>query len=47
LTGTDQKYAKKYSRDLWLNDRWEGAVHPLSWLIEKFKPVPDWHEGAR
>jgi len=46
LSGTDQAYAKKYSQDLWLNDRWEKAIHPLSWLIDKFKPVPDWHENA-
>jgi hypothetical protein len=35
--------ARKYSRDLWLNDRWPKAKYPLSWLIDKFKPVPDWH----
>lgn len=36
-------YAKKYSRDYWLNDRWPKAIHKLSWLVERFKPVPDWH----
>lgn len=35
--------AREYSRDLWLNDKWEKAIHPLSWLVEKFSPVPDWH----
>ena len=44
LAGTAQEYAKKYSRDLWLNDRWPKANYPLSWLIEKFKPIPDWHD---
>jgi hypothetical protein len=34
--------AREYSRDLWLNDKWDKAIHPLSWLIEKFSPVPDW-----
>lgn len=40
--------ARKYSRQLWEpNDptrlpNWDKAVHPLSWLIEKFAPVPDW-----
>lgn len=34
--------AREYSRDLWLNNKWEKAVHPLSWLIDKFAPVPDW-----
>ena len=46
LAGSAQEYAKKYSRDLWLNDRWEGAKYPLSWLIDKFKPVPDWHDNT-
>ena len=45
ITGEAQEHAKKYSRDLWLNDRWEKAIHPLSWLVDKFKPIPDWHEG--
>lgn len=37
--------AREYSRDLWLNNKWEGAIHPLSWLVEKFAPVPDWSEA--
>ena len=36
--------ARKYSRDLWLNDKWDKAVRPLSWLIDHFRPVPDFHE---
>jgi hypothetical protein len=43
IPGNAQERAKVYSRDLWLNDKWEGAVHPLRWLTDKFKPVPDWH----
>ena len=39
--------ARAYSKDLWLNDKWPKAIHPLSWLVDKFKPVPDWHEEAR
>jgi len=34
--------ARQYSRDLFLNNKWDKAIHPLSWLIEKFSPVPDW-----
>lgn len=44
ISGRDQDYAKKYSQDLWLNDKWPKAIHPLSWLIDKFKPVPGWHD---
>lgn len=38
--------ARKYSRDLWLNDKWPKANYPLSWLVDKFAPVPDWHDSA-
>jgi len=35
--------ARAYSRDLWLRGKWPHATRPLSWLIEHFKPIPDWH----
>jgi hypothetical protein len=38
------KKARTYSQDLWLNDEWDKAVHPLSWLLDKFAPVPEWHD---
>lgn len=34
--------AREFSQDLWLNNKWDKAIHPLSWLIDKFSPVPDW-----
>jgi len=34
--------ARKYSRELWLNNKWDKAIHPLSWLVDKFAPVPGW-----
>lgn len=37
--------ARKYSRELFLNGTWDKAIRPLSWLVEKFSPVPDWNEG--
>jgi hypothetical protein len=39
-------HARKYSKDFWTNDRWPLAKYPLSWLIEKFKPVPEWHDNT-
>jgi hypothetical protein len=42
ISGDAQERAKEYSRDLWLNDKWEGAIHPLSWLIERFAPCLFW-----
>jgi len=38
--------ARKYSRDLFLNNKWDKAIHPLSWLIERFAPVPGWETGS-
>lgn len=26
----------------WMNNRWEGAVKPMKWLINKFWPIPGW-----
>jgi len=31
----------------WMKDSWKKAIHPLSWLIEKFWPVPTWPENFR
>jgi hypothetical protein len=36
--------ARKYSKNMWLNDNWPKAIHKLEWLVERFKPVPDWHD---
>ena len=36
--------ARKYSQDFWLNNRWPKAIHDVQWLVEKFKPVPTWHD---
>ncbi len=38
--------ARAYSQNLWLNDKWPKAIHSLTWLIERFAPVPDWHEDV-
>lgn len=34
--------ARQHSRRLWFENKWDGAKYPLSWLIDKFAPVPDW-----
>jgi len=38
----EQKKAKDKLRDTFLNSKWDKQVRPLSWLVEKFSPVPDW-----
>jgi hypothetical protein len=42
LSGKAVRKARNHSRSLFLDGKWEKAVHPLSWLIERFTPVPDW-----
>ena len=42
--GSDQEKARRYSRDFWRNNKFDKAIYNLDWLIEKFKPIPDWHE---
>ena len=39
---SDQEAARKYSKNVWLNDRWPKAKYPLKWMIDKFAPVPTW-----
>lgn len=46
LSQAQVDHARKYSQDLFFNNAWEGQIHPLSWLIEKFAPVPDWHDES-
>lgn len=37
--------ARERSRKLFLDNTWEHQVKPLSWLVDKFKPCPNWHDG--
>lgn len=37
--------ARERSRRLFLDNTWEHQTLPLSWLVDKFEPVPDWHDG--
>lgn len=41
--GKEQLKAKDSLRDTFLTDNWSKATRTLDWLVEKFKPVPDWH----
>jgi hypothetical protein len=34
--------ARAHSRWLWQDSNWPQAIHPLSWLLEKYWPIPDW-----
>ncbi len=44
LSGKDVDKARKYSRVLWLGKKWPLAKHDVNWLLDKFGPVPEWHD---
>jgi hypothetical protein len=41
-SGRQVDHARKYSRELFLDNNWPQAKHDLQWLIDKFSPVPYW-----
>jgi hypothetical protein len=44
--GRKVQEAKEKARDLFFNNKWDKQVKPLSWLVEKFMPVPGWDEKS-
>lgn len=46
LSGKAVDKARRHSRDLWMHNKWPQQIYPLSWLIEKFAPLPGWHDPA-
>lgn len=45
--GSKVQAAKKTARELFFDNKWDKQVRPLSWLVEKFWPVPGWSEAMR
>lgn len=43
LSGKAVDSARKYSKDLWLNDKWDKAVRPFQFMLDKFNP-PGWEQ---
>jgi len=43
-SGHDVQKTKNKVKDLFFNNKWPKQKHPLSWLIEKFWPVPGWKQ---
>ena len=41
-SGKQVDHAKKYAKELFFDNKWPLQIHPLSWLLEKFWPVPGW-----
>lgn len=44
ISGRSVADARKYSKDLWLNDKWEHAIRPFQFLLDKFNP-PGWEDA--
>lgn len=42
LSGKEVMATKAKVKDLFFNNKWPKQVRPLSWLLEKFWPVPGW-----
>ncbi len=43
-SGKQVDSAKKKAKELFFNNAWQKQTRPLSWLVEKFWPVPGWNE---
>jgi cephalosporin hydroxylase len=41
ISGRQVEAARKYSKALWLGNKWPGQTRSLQWLVEKFSP-PGW-----
>jgi glycosyltransferase involved in cell wall biosynthesis len=39
--------ARDYSQKLWYNNAWAQQMHPLSWLVDRFAPVPTWENAKK
>lgn len=46
ISGRQVQHAKQLAKDLFFNNKWPKAIHPLSWLVERFMPVKGWDDKA-
>ncbi len=42
ISGRQVGHAKKTAKDIFFTNKWPLQIHPLSWLLERFWPVPGW-----
>lgn len=42
ISGRQVQRAKRKAKDIFFNNKWPLQKYPLSWLIEKFWPIPGW-----
>lgn len=46
LSGREVSATKAKVKDLFFNNKWSKQAHSLSWLLERFWPVPGWTDEA-
>lgn len=39
------RQARRHSQELWRQGKWSKAKYPLSWLLDRFWPVPGWEQA--
>lgn len=45
--GREVEKTKQYIKDLFFENKYKKQIYPLSWLLEKFAPIPTWHDGDK
>lgn len=45
-SGKQVEHARRYSRELFMGNKWEKAIRPFQWILDHFAPVPDWDMSA-
>lgn len=43
----ERALGNSYQYKYWWNNSWDGAVHKLDWLIERFSPLPGWSKDYK
>jgi hypothetical protein len=47
LSGRQVSRAKQMAKEIFFNNKWEKQIKPLSWLLNRFWPVPGWTDEER
>jgi hypothetical protein len=42
MSGKQVDFAKSRARDIFFTGKFDKAIHPMSWLVERFWPIPFW-----
>lgn len=42
---TAMRKTERFGTWYWMNDKWEGAIRKMEWLIDWFWPIPSWPEN--